>query len=148
MRDNSETRLHIAAVSYLRGEIRTGKSIIRVQKPFDIIFFHPVNEFKDEKEAFWAKAKGILPGIADLIFFWPNKFGAIELKTKSALSPMQRTFQDSFTRIGGKHAICKKVSEVRDTLISWGLECKNSYTIEPKLSHEEILAIQKDIYAP
>lgn len=138
----------MAVVSYLRGEIRNGKSVIKLQTPFSgLIFFHPVNEFKDEKEAFWGKAKGILPGIADFIFFWQNSFGAIELKTQiGTLSSTQRTFKSNFEALGGKYAICRAVSEVRDAIISWGLECKNPQAIEPKLSHNELLAMQAEIY--
>ena len=147
MRDHSETRLHMAAVSYLRGEIRNGRNVIRVQSPFpDALFLHPVNEFKDEKEGFWGKAKGILPGADDLLFWWLGGTGAIELKTKSYLAPNQKDFKANFEACGGKWALCKKVSEVRDTLISWGLECRNSNCIEPKLSHNELLALQSEIY--
>jgi len=146
MKDYSETRLQIAVVSYLRGEIRSGKLVIQVQKPFDCIFLHPVNEYKDEKEAYWAKSKGILPGAPDLLFWWTHAFGAIELKTKSSLSATQKAFQHRFMEIGGRFAICKKVSEVRDTLLSWGLPCKNHQTVEPKLSHEELLAFQTEMY--
>lgn len=151
MQDHSESRLHIAAVQYLRGEIRNGKNVIKVQRPFDCLFLHPVNEFKDEKEGFWGKAKGILPGAADLLFWWKcndPKFGAIELKTKSSQSPAQRQFQQDFESHGGRYAICRTVASVRDQLIAWGLACKNKQCIEPRLSHEELLALQVEIYRP
>ena len=155
-RDNSETRLHIAVVDYLRGEIRNGRNTIRQQVPFPgLVWLHPVNEYKDKDEAYWATRKGILPGAADLLFWFRDvfdvnrpKFGAIELKTKSDLSGNQRTFNMNFEAIGGKFAVCKKVSEVRDTLVLWGLDCKNTNCIEPKLSHDEMLAMQKEIYKP
>ena len=114
-RDNSETRLHIAVVDYLRGEIRNGRNTIRQQVPFPgLVWLHPVNEYKDKDEAYWATRKGILPGAADLLFWFRDvfdvnrpKFGAIELKTKSDLSGNQRTFKMNFEAIGGKFAVCK-----------------------------------------
>lgn len=146
LRDHSESRLHIAVVQYLKGEIRSGKNIIQVQKPFpDMMFLHPVNEYKDEKEAFWAKAKGIMPGAADLLFWWQPKnflpcFGAVELKTNTGLSANQKNFSIKFQAMGGKYAICKSVAQVRDCLIGWGLSCKNTQVIEPKPSQQELQA--------
>lgn len=146
-RDNYETRLQIATVQYLQGQIKNGRNSIKVQKPFDVIFFHPVNEYVDAKEAFWAKAKGISAGTPDLIFFWQNSFGAIELKSKTGyLSGPQKDFKAHFEPIGGKWGLCRKVSEVRDMLISWGIPCKNTNVIEPRLSHEELMALQVEIY--
>jgi hypothetical protein len=153
MADHSESRLHIAVVDYLRGEIRNGKNVIKVQRPFDCLFLHPVNEFRDEKEAFWGTRKGILPGAGDLLFWWDSDIGrtlcgektfpkiecgSIELKTTTGLTPRQKDFKAKFEDIGGKHAVCKTVAAVRDTLISWGLHCKNTNVIEPRLSDDEL----------
>lgn len=152
MRDQSESRLHFAVVEYLRGEIRNGKNIIRVQAPFPgLIWAHFANEIKDKTELFWAIRKGILKGAPDLIM-WERINGVstsmgIELKAAGKnQSPEQRQFQQNFMEKGGKYAICRKVSEVRDTLKSWGLPCKNENAIEPRLSHEELLAMQAEIY--
>lgn len=150
LRDHSETRLHVATVHYLNGTVRSGRSNIKVQSPFPgLLFLHPVNEFKDKDEAYWGMAKGILPGAADLLFWWGDtlnsgaylvdlmKTGAIELKTGGTLSPSQIKFRDKFTQMGGMYAICRTVAQVRDTLISWGLECKNMQAIEPRASQAD-----------
>lgn len=147
-RDYSESKLHFAVVNYLRGEIKNGRHVLKLQKPFDVLWMHPCNEFVDEKSAFWAKMKGILPGASDLLFWWQGGFGAVELKRLAggSQSPNQRTFQYNFEHVGGKYTVCRKVSEVRDALKSWGLICKNEQCIEPALSHTELLAMQREIY--
>lgn len=152
-RDYSESRLHFAVVDYLNGEIRNGKNIIRAQSPFPgLMFAHFANEIKDETEAYWAKRKGLLPGAPDIIM-WDILddvlfSGAIELKRASGgtQSGAQRDFQYKFESKGGKYAICRKVSEVRDAIIAWGLTCKNMNCLEPKLSHSELLAVQAEMY--
>lgn len=161
LQDHSETRLQIAVVNYLNGNVRSGKSFIRVQNPFPgLVWLHPVNEFKDEKEAFWGKAKGILPGAADLLFWWKAtvntrsylmdivKTGGIELKTGSGLSANQIKFRDKFSELGGHYAICKTVAAVRDTLIGWGLVCKNMQAIEPAPSKADQQAAYMELIKP
>lgn len=155
IRDHSETRLHIAVVHYLRGEIKNGNHIIRVQSPFPgLMWLHPSNEVSSKDDAYWNKLKGIMPGVADLLFWWKHErepgnthisnflpsFGAIELKTNSAMRGNQQDFGIKFKAIGGNHAICKSVASVRDTLVSWGLKCKNEQAVEPKASQQEMQA--------
>lgn len=153
-RDNSESRLHIATVDYLRGELRNGKATIKLQAPFPgLLFTHPVGEAKDDTERYWSARKGYRPGTPDLVL-WERINGistmmAIELKNKTgSQSPSQRQFQIEFEGKGGKYAICRKVCEVRDTLKGWGLKCYYENCIEPRMSHEEMLAMQKEIYRP
>jgi hypothetical protein len=157
LKDHSETRLHIAVVQYLNGEIRSGKNIIRVQRPFDIMFFHPSNEVTSKDDAYWNKVKGIMPGIADLMFLWGDYIqgglccyvAAIELKTHTGLlSPHQKNFSVKFQGIGGKYAVCRTVAAVRDTLKSWGLVCKNEQVIEPKPAQEELQANYMELMKP
>lgn len=154
LQDHSESRLHIAVVNYLNGNVRSGKSSIKVQAPFPgLLFLHPVNEFKDKNEAYWGVMKGILPGAADLLFFWSTTIsgfnfphqGAIELKTGSGLSPNQIKFRDKFTATGGHYAVCKTVASVRDTLVSWGLECKNAQAVEPRPSQKQQMAFYNEM---
>lgn len=153
-RDQSESRLHFAVVDYLKGEIRDGRNVLRLQMPFPgLLFSHFANEIADKTEAFWASRKGILKGAPDLIL-WERVNGrsqsmAIELKSKTgAQSPDQKEFQRKFEDKGGLYAICRSVAEVRDRLIAWGLACKNMQVIEPRLSHNELLAMQAEIYKP
>ncbi len=79
---------------------------------------------------------GVKAGVADLLFWWDKwdkgkdtpfgvciDSGAIELKApQGRRSPKQGSFEKSFISIGGKHAYCKSVKEVHETLISWGVE--------------------------
>ena len=135
--DHPETRLHLAVVDYLKGQIRSGKSVLQVIPPFPgLLFTAPTGEKKDKKEAFWAKRKGYKSGTPDLVL-WERINGistmmAIELKAKDGTqSGEQKEFQQAFEAKGGLYAICRKVSEVRDTLKSWGLICKVEFCIEP-----------------
>lgn len=154
VREYKETSLHIAVVDYLKGEIRSGRNTIRQQSPFPgLLYAHFANEIASEKEAYWASRKGILKGAPDLIL-WDRINGlpqsmAIELKApKGTQSPAQKDFQARFQEKGGLYAVCRSVGEVRDTLIRWGLLCKNTNAIEPKPTKTEMLAFQKAMYTP
>lgn len=154
MHDQAESRLHIAVVDYLRGEIRSGKNVIRQQAPFPgLLFTHPVGEAKDDTERYWAARKGYRPGTPDLIL-WEKIKGistnmAIELKSpKGTQGAAQRQFQYDFESKGGVYAICKTVAQVRDQLKAWGLKCYNENAVEPRLSHDELLRMQSEINRP
>lgn len=156
--EHSESALHFAVIDYLRGEIRQGKNIIRVQAPFPaLLFTAPTGEQKDATEAFWAKRKGYLAGTPDILFWWCKTINrpdgsiiwdrisvnaAIELKSSTGTqSPAQREFQRKFEECNGKYTVCRTVAQVRDTLIAWGLECKNKQCIEPAPSAKQRLAM-------
>ena len=147
-RDYSETRLQIYQNYYLRGQIKNGKHLINVKRPFDCIAFHPVNEYKDEKEAMWASLKGIERGITDWIILWRTGWGAIETKTKSGLSPYQVVFKRKVLELGGQWALSKSVSDLRDALISFGLTCHNMTCIEPPPSKAEQQAAYLNMMMP
>lgn len=133
---------------------------MHVQVPFpELLWLHPVNEFKDKDEAYWGTIKGIRPGAADLIFWWDmgkdtpfgvcSASGAIELKVENFdLTERQKNFRDKFKKCGGRHAVCRSVKGLRDTLISWGLECKNMVAIEPAPSFKEKQAFVNEMYKP
>lgn len=153
-REYKETSLHLKVVEYLNGEIKSGRNVIRLQTPFPgLLFTAPSGETRDEKEAYWHKMKGYRAGTPDLIL-WNKVDGkslsmAIELKAvKGVQSLAQKDFQIRFEEHGGKYAVCRSVGEVRDTLIRWGLACKNTNAIEPKPTHSEMLAFQKAMYTP
>ena len=69
-----------------------------------------------------AKAMGLIKGSADFVFVWPDGGGWIELKTeKGSLSPQQRDFRDWCVATGCRHAVCRTVEEVVQTLTEWGV---------------------------
>lgn len=153
-RDYSETSLHLMVVLYLKGIIKKGGKEYQVQAPFPgLLYCHPNNEQKDKQEAAWGWLKGVLAGVPDFIM-WERINGipqpmAIELKKPGKnQAPTQRTFQYNFEQKGGLYAVCRSVGEVRDTLIRWGLACKNTNAIEPKPTHSEMLAFQKAMHTP
>jgi hypothetical protein len=148
LRENPEARLQIASANYLRGIIRNGRTVIKVQKPFpELLAMHVSNEASDEKQAFWNGIKGILPGAPDWLLFWSVKeAGAVELKIDTGLSGNQKDFAIKFQDIGFRYAVCKSVASVRDTLISWGLPCKNTQAIEPNPSLKDKMEFMAEMY--
>lgn len=152
MSDQREARLQIATANYLKGIIRNGKTVINVQAPFPgLLWTHVSNEQKDAKEAFWGQIKGVRAGTPDILA-WERINGvsaslAIELKVKGRPQrPNQKEFQRRFAEKGGLYAVCETVKAVRDQLIVWGLKCYNMNCVEPRLSNEELLAIQAELY--
>lgn len=143
----SETALTIAVSDYLHGNIHHGRNIIKIGVPFpDLLFTFVANEGRSEADGAKFKRMGVMRGISDFVFWWKTAdgtFGAggIELKTEiGKQSPYQRNFEGRMKTLGGKYSVCRTVAQVRDTLISWGLECKNPNCIEPKASMEVRLA--------
>lgn len=146
----SETKLTIAVADYLRGDIHKGKSIIKVAAPFpDLLWTFVANEGRDAASGAKFQRFGVRRGVADFMLWWPNGKGAIELKFESGKqSAYQKDFQYRFEQVGGYYAVCRSVKEVRDTLISWGLECKNMNCIEPQMSFEKRIAIVHNMNRP
>lgn len=62
--------------------------------------------------------------------------GGIELKAKSRQGSEQKTFEFTFTRMGGLYAVCKSVQEVHDTLKAWGITPLHNAVKEPDLRSE------------
>lgn len=147
-RDYSETRLQIYQNYYMQGQIKHGNSILNVTRPFDCIAFHPVNEFKDKKEAMWAKLKGIRPGIADWVILWLGGWGMVESKTGGSLAPNQIGFKRDVEIHGGKWALAKSVADLRDALIGFGLKCHNPACVEPPASKAEQQAAYLQMMSP
>lgn len=84
------------------------------------------------------KAMGLLPGVPDLLFWWPIAVeedgkaftwmdsGFIEIKTSvGELSPEQIEFLQRVKAMGAKYAVARDYETVRDALISWGVKCQN-----------------------
>lgn len=142
-RDYAETRLQIAINHYLRGEIKTGNQIIRVQAPFPgLLFSYIPGEHTDAKEAFWAKSKGYETGIADFLC-WErvnnhSLSAALETKAENGRqTSAQKNFQIRFENKGGIYAIARSVVFVRDFFVAQGLKCYNTACHEPALSKAE-----------
>lgn len=155
----SEASLTIAVADYLRGEIHKGRNIIKIGVPFpNLLWTFVANEGRSEADGAKFKRFGVRRGVGDFVFWWkietsiwnrivnflhlPNWFkachaGSIELKTEfGTQSPYQHDFEGHMKELGGQYSVCRTVAQVRDTLISWGLECKNKNCIEPKASLE------------
>ncbi len=99
----------------------------------------PEEQKKFEQEFFYLKELGVLKGVHDLHFIWEGRnFATIEMKYGNNAQDMyQRTFTMHMERCGHKTATCKSVKQVRDQLIAWGLDCKNTNCIEPPPSFSE-----------
>ncbi len=95
---------------------------LRLRKP-PCIWFHPPNGgARTKAEAGIFKAMGVRAGVADLIFLWHDRCGAIEIKPpKRYLSPSQKVFRDDCRRLGIDWALVHSVDELADILTAWGL---------------------------
>lgn len=108
-RNHSETKLHICVAEWLMGACS------------HVLWTHPANQGRSPQEGAKLKKMGVRAGVADLIFWHEGKFMAIELKTESGMSPVQKEFKRRFEQAGGLFAICTSVKEVRDTIVLWGI---------------------------
>lgn len=95
---------------------------LRLQYP-NLLFFHVANERKSSPAAgARLKRKGVLAGVADVIFVQDNKFYAIELKHgKNGTSDPQDDFAIKWQLAGGKYAICRSIDDVVGNLFVWGV---------------------------
>lgn len=127
-RNNEEFKIHVAAVEHIRTAFP------------QVLFTHPAQKAKDKREGHFNKMLGVKAGVPDLLFYWEHSLfpfstigaGAIELKSSiGRRTPKQGTFESIFKRIGGKHAYCKSVREVHDTLVSWGIKPAHNAVVEP-----------------
>ena len=120
-----EYNIQVAAVAHIRTAFP------------DLLFTHVPNRGGSAADGFFKKQLGVMPGVADLIFWWEGGFGAIELKTPGGIwKPAQRKFEWMFSARGGKYAVCKSVKEVHATLKSWGLKSVHEAVKEPDLRSE------------
>lgn len=144
---NPEYSLQVHVIRYLDGKIKQGRNVINVTPPFPEIqkSWH-VYQGRSEDEGFFLKEMGVRPGVHDVhILYKKNNpqagdtgYGTIELKVgKNKQSDYQRDFTSKMITCGHKTDVCYSVAEVRDTLIKWGLECKNPNAIEPPRPLEE-----------
>lgn len=126
MRSTQEFRLQVAVVEHLRSAFP------------EVLFTHPSQKAKDKREGMFNKMLGVRAGTPDLLLWYNTEWtgcleaGGIELKSpEGRRTPKQGTFELLFKRVGGKHAYCRSVQEVHDTLVSWGVTPVHSAVKEP-----------------
>lgn len=87
---------------------------IRLQYP-KVLAFHVANERRTSpQQGAKLKAKGVLPGVADILI-WPNL--AIELKIKpNKQTPSQKNFEEAITKYGWDYYVCYDFDEVKKIL--------------------------------
>jgi VRR-NUC domain len=148
-REYKETRLQMAICNYLKGVIRQGNKTTSIQAPFPgLVWTYTGGEGKDDNDRLWNYLKGRRSGVPDY-FSWyagvPSQ--AIETKTVDGkLEPKQKDFLRDFEAAGGVTCIPRSVAAVRDFYIGLGIPCKNTHCIEPKLSHSELMSLQRELY--
>lgn len=80
---------------------------------------------RSARDAAIFKRLGVRAGMPDLLLYWEHGHGMIELKSAGGyLSDTQKETQGHLIRCGVKVATCRSVDEVKTTLISWGISCK------------------------
>ena len=73
------------------------------------------------------KGRGVQAGTPDILLWWYDGFGAIELKSMTGhLRESQRDFWAEFKAIGGLYAVCRAVDNVETTLLAWKLPLRAS----------------------
>jgi hypothetical protein len=73
------------------------------------------------------KAKGIKPGLSDIMVWWSGRFVAIELKTHTGtMSDRQREFAHAVSTAGFRYALCRSLDDVEATLLAEGMPLRAS----------------------
>jgi hypothetical protein len=108
---HGEDNLQIAAANFLR-----------YQYP-QLLWWHTPNGGKRKySEAIRFKKAGVRAGVPDILLFWEDQKGAIELKYGSnGLQDTQRDFRNRWVSLGGYYAICRSLDEVQTILKEWGV---------------------------
>jgi hypothetical protein len=94
-----------------------------LQNRLKAIWSHVPNEGKRHVlVALVMKAMGMLPGTPDYFFIWADGGGVIEIKVgKGRMSDNQKDYKTWCYVLGVKHAVCRSLGEVTDTLTGWGI---------------------------
>lgn len=81
------------------------------------------------------KAMGLLKGMTDMAFWWPNanselpwESGIIEIKTEAPTSRLdddQKVIRDRAKGMRGRWAVARTYEQLRDQLIAWGAKCQH-----------------------
>jgi hypothetical protein len=111
----SELQIQISLVARLKLQASPG-----------VVFFHvPNGEVRNKVTAAKLKAMGVLPGVADLLFFWKAeglRALFLELKSrKGRQSQPQRLFQDRSEFIGIYYECTDNIDEAIAILTKYGI---------------------------
>jgi len=97
----------------------------------EVMFWHtPNGGRRDRREAARLQRMGVLPGVADWTFIWPEQIaglvfpviGFIELKSETGrLSAPQKMFAKKCDILGAKWAECRSLEGFVVTLKGWGV---------------------------
>lgn len=89
----------------------------------NLLWFHCGNgEKRNAITGARLKRMGVRPGVADILIFWPEGMGAIELKVgKNSIQESQKQFYVDWIRAGGQYAICRSLDEVMVVIKQWGV---------------------------
>lgn len=93
----------------------------------ELLFYHvPNGGYRNPREARKLKDMGVRPGVADLAFVLPDGRAAfVELKAGNGRqTDTQKAFQADCDRLGVPYAVCRAVSEVEQTLLTWGVKLR------------------------
>lgn len=111
----SEDALHLNVVRFLNLALTS-----------ETVWFHVPNGIRTGmKQAAKHKKMGMKAGVSDLIFCHDGRHLEIELKMEGKyLRPTQRDWRDGVEQAGGKHATCRSLRDVEETLREWGVPLK------------------------
>lgn len=92
-------------------------------KPDCVWFFVNNGARLSKAQAGIAKAMGVLPGVADLVFVLSDgKVGFIELKISGErLSPSQEDFHNNVRKLGASTTVARSIEGVQEILKDWGV---------------------------
>ncbi len=148
-----EWQLQFACAAYVSGDVWGGNKIIKRHPiPFHFLkYHHPAMEYRGDDDGNKYRKRGSTSGIPDWLLWGPNKWHAfIELKVAGRkLNPNQQEWHRWARDYGFPHAVCYTLHEFRDTIISWGWDCKNMACIEPNYqTKEQKFRASHNFYAP
>lgn len=89
-----------------------------------VVGFHvPNGGWRDPATASKLKAAGVLPGVADWVFFLPhNRYACVELKDhKGRQSSSQKRFQGDVEAIGGVYCVVRNTDEIDRVFTELGI---------------------------
>lgn len=85
-----------------------------------LLFHVPNGGSRNAREGAKFKAMGVFPGVADFIFFYKNRFYAIELKTLTGTqSKKQKYWQSIVLDNGATYVLARTVSEFKMLMIGF-----------------------------
>lgn len=77
-----------------------------------LLFHAPNGGNRSAREGAKFKSMGVYPGVADLLFFFDNKFYCIELKTLTGRqSDKQKMWKETISNQGGRYFIVRTLKE-------------------------------------